>query len=189
MLIPELLTGNEGSSAGCSGFSGSDTPLVRQVGPSSSTEYISPPDARHGRECGHYPEPQSQPHPDSPNRSPQEGSPPGLHRAGGGALPTVALRAEPQAWLGLPPGTALPATQDPGLGQARTATHRTPSLRPKSSWSGSPLRWKTAMTPLWMLRGGEGRGALGPEPPSLSPHPRAPHPPATQSPPNLLQEQ
>lgn len=28
---------------------------------------------------------------------------------------------------------------------------RTPSLRLKSSWSGSPLRWKTAITPLWML--------------------------------------
>lgn len=33
------------------------------------------------------------------------------------------------------------------------ATHRTPSFRLKSSWSGSPLRWKTAITPLWMLRG------------------------------------
>ena len=33
------------------------------------------------------------------------------------------------------------------------ATHRTPSFRLKSSWSGSPLRWKTAITPLWMLQG------------------------------------
>ena len=32
------------------------------------------------------------------------------------------------------------------------ATHRTPSFRLKSSWSGRPLRWKTAITPLWMLQ-------------------------------------
>lgn len=38
-------------------------------------------------------------------------------------------------------------------------------MRLKSSWSGSPLRWKTAMTPLWMLQAGEGM-ALSPETPA-----------------------
>lgn len=56
------------------------------------------------------------------------------------------------------------------------ATHRTPSLRLKSSWSGSPLRWKTAMTPLWMLRVGERGVSSRPHQPSLPALSRAAHP-------------
>lgn len=49
------------------------------------------------------------------------------------------------------PPSSAPSGMD---GVSRTGlayTHRTPSLRMKSSWSGSPLRWKTAITPLWIL--------------------------------------
>lgn len=120
------------------------------------------------RECGRYREPQSQPHPDSPEQKSSGRVP---TRPARGSLPTVVPGVEPQAWLG-PPALAQPSLPhaDPGLGQARTATHRTPSLRPKSSWSGSPLRWNTAMTPLWMLQGrGEERGPGAPSPPPPSP--------------------
>lgn len=73
------------------------------------------------------------------------------------------------------PGTALPATHRPrpGTRQDGTATHRTPSLRLKSSWSGSPLRWKTAITPLWMLQAE--KGMLCPEAPRAPPPPLLPY--------------
>lgn len=60
-------------------------------------------------------------------------------------------------------GRGLPAAHRPRTGHG--ATHRTPSLRLKSSWSGSPLRWKTAMTPLWMLQVGERDVSSGPRDP------------------------
>ena len=95
--------------------------------------------------------------------------------------PTWALKAEPEAG-GPARGRRASHLAQPShhlQTQARmgqTTTHRTPSLRLKSSWSGSPLRWKTAITPLWMLRGG-GKRSVAPEAPRPLPSsllPRSP---------------
>lgn len=110
----------------------------------------------------------------SRSRCPREGGAETRGSAGGSSRDGIWVRLVDEAGAGGQrllagasyPGTALSAPHRPGPGPAGTATHLTPSLRVNSSWSGSPLRWKTAITPLWMLRWGEERCAQTRDPPS-----------------------
>lgn len=111
------------------------------------------------REHGRSLEPPSKPHPASPERQGGgKGQGSGV-RGHMGAAVYLGSEGTTQGWtgrwLGPPTGHRSPCHAQTQAQDGTMATHRTPSLRLKSSWSGSPLRWKTAITPLWMLRAGK----------------------------------